>query len=447
MNDISSQSPDRTSMWSKDRPRLAALIALHILICCVSLMYIGQSYFYEKIVLFDKAQLFWAVLNVATFAPVACLFLFSRFSFGYLLGIYFYTIILGYLWFLAFSRSSYDHSLAHVSIFLSALAFLLPALLIQFPMNGRFVLSIRSFDRLIYLILVLAVTTVVISASQNFRLVGLSRMYEFRKEIEFPGYLRYMVGISSSALLPFAFACFVARGYSWRAGAVLFLLLLLYPVTLTKLTLFAPCWLLFVLLLSRFVEARIVAVLSLLLPIFSGIFSVLLAKSGLITFERMTEYFGIVNFRMVALPSIALDLYNEFFSTHPLTHFCQISLLKPLITCPYSQPLSVIMAENYTFGNLNASLFATEGIASVGLIMAPISALGCGLVIALGNRLSYGLPANFVLLSGSLLTQVFLNVPLTTTLLSNGAACLFLLWYVTPRSIFEREATGSALST
>src|SRR5260370_33465875 len=97
------------------------------------------------------------------------------------------------------------------------------------------------------------------------------------------------------------------------------------------------------------------------------------------------------------------------------------------------------MERAYHLGNFNASLFATEGIASVGLILAPFSGLACGLVIGLGNRLSAGLPPKFILLSSGILPQVFLNVPLTTTLLTNGAFILFLLWYVTPRDIFEPD--------
>jgi hypothetical protein len=82
------------------------------------------------------------------------------------------------------------------------------------------------------------------------------------------------------------------------------------------------------------------------------------------------------------------------------------------------------MNSAYAFGNFNASLFATEGIASVGLVLAPLSALVCGLVIALSNRLSSGLPPRFVLLSGGVLPQIFLNVPFSTTLLSNGRCAL-----------------------
>ena len=128
---------------------------------------------------------------------------------------------------------------------------------------------------------------------------------------------------------------------------------------------------------------------------------------------------------MAEIPSIAMDIYNDFFSRHELTYFCQISFLKHIVSCPYQEPLSVVMAQTYKTGNFNASLFATEGIASVGLWLAPVSVFVCGLVIALGNRLSAGLPAGFILTSGAILPQVFLNVPTTTVLLTHGAALLF----------------------
>lgn len=433
-------------MWSDNRLGLTLLLALHIAACCVSLIFVAEFISYQATPLFNKAHLFGALLSAASFSLVALLFTFSRFSFGYILGFYFYTMILGYIWLLPFSGFRYDHSVAYISIFLSGSAFLTPALFITSPAKQTFVLSARTFDAALDLILALAAATIVVGASYNFRLVSISDIYNFRQGIELPGFLRYAIGIVSNALLPFAFAGFVTRGAPWRAATALLLLLLLYPVTLTKLTLFAPCWLLFLMLASRLAEARIVVVLSLLLPLLCGVALAFLYKSGAISLELMFQFFGTVNVRMIALPSIALDVYNDFFSTHGLTRFCQISILKPLVDCPYSQPLSILLAQTYPLGNLNASLFATEGIASVGPLFAPVSALLCGLVIALGNRVSFGLPARFILLSGGTLPQIFLNVPLTTTLLTNGAALLFLLWYVTPRSIFEREPNGSPTS-
>jgi len=204
-------------------------------------------------------------------------------------------------------------------------------------------------------------------------------------------------------------------------------------IILSKLAFFASAWIVALLILSKIFGSRISTILSLLVPTLIGVILI-------VTFPAKNSvlfYFGTINIRMMATPSSAMDIYNDFFASHPLTYFCQISFLKPLMYCPYQDPLSIVMQNAYGFGNLNASLFATEGVASVGLLFAPLTALVCGFVIALGNRLSAGLPPRFILISGALLPQVFLNVPLTTVLLTHGAGILFLLWYVTPRAMFE----------
>jgi hypothetical protein len=192
-------------------------------------------------------------------------------------------------------------------------------------------------------------------------------------------------------------------------------------------------------MLSKIFEAKVTVVLSLLLPMLLGV--LLIGLFG----KPLFPYFDLVNFRMVAVPSNAMDIYSEFFSNHDLTRFCQIRILKLVIDCPYQDQLSVVMAKTYELGNFNASLFSTEGIASVGLLFAPVSVGVCGLVIGLANRLSAGLPPRFILISSAILPQILLNVPLTTTLLSHGAAFLFLLWYITPRSMFQQPSTQAPL--
>jgi hypothetical protein len=234
-------------------------------------------------------------------------------------------------------------------------------------------------------------------------------------------------------LLPFAFACYWTLNRRWAAGANLILMVVFYPITLSKFSFFAPAWIVALLVLSKIFEARMTTVLSLFLPLLLGLFFVVPFASGNVP----PFYFNLVNIRMVATPSSAMDVYNHFFSTNPHTYFCQISFLKPLMACPYQDPLSVVMEKAYHFGNLNASLFATEGIASVGLTFAPLVAFVCGLVIAVGNRLSAGLPSRFILISSALLPQVLTNVPLSTALLTHGMAALFVLWYITPRAIFR----------
>src|ERR1022692_612154 len=101
--------------------RLALLIYFHMFICCVSLVYVASNIFphggIPKIfhIFYDPARLVNAVIVAASFAPVAFLFVLANFSFGYLTGVFFFTMILGYLWLNCFTDLSYDHWLAGLS--------------------------------------------------------------------------------------------------------------------------------------------------------------------------------------------------------------------------------------------------------------------------------------------------------------------------------------------
>jgi hypothetical protein len=417
------------------------LVCFCIVSCCVSLASVGLLHdpSYSKIY-YDEARLAIAVAVVAAFALVSPIFLFARFSFGYFLGFYFYTMVAGFLWLTCFSKFNYDHTTAAISAAASAIAFLLPALFITSPIKQVYALSAPALARLLTFILILSAVTIAISATYNFRLVSFTDIYGYRDQLDFPASIRYLTGIITSTLLPFAFACFLARKEYWHAAAALLLLLLLYPITLSKLALFAPIWLVGLVFLSRFLAVRTIVILSLLVPTFAGLVLVFLFK------KSAAVYFNAVNFRMIATPSQAIDIYNDFFATHELTYFCQIRFLKPFVSCPYQGDLSVVMAKIYGLGNFNASLFATEGIASVGPLFAPVAVLACGFVIALANRLSAGLPDRFILASGAILPQVFLNVPMTTVMLTHGAGLLFLLWYITPRTMFDEGGRANALA-
>lgn len=422
---------------SDSRFSLCALIFLHIVICCTSLV---QVAYWQSYMLYDAARLYYAVAAVLAFATVSLLFIFARFSFGYFIGFSLFTMVLGFIWLNTFSKFNYDHRLAGLSAAASAALFLLPALSINAPIKRTFELSPRAVEHLLKFILVLALGTIVVASFYNFRLVSISNIYDFRNDLHFPAPVRYLTGVVSTVLLPFACACYLALNRRWWAAVSLLLILLFYPITLSKFALFSAAWVVILLILSRIFEPRVATILSILLPILLG---VILMAWHLNNYTL--SYFGIVNIRMMATPSSAMDIYNDFFSSHPLTWFCQISFLKPLMSCPYQEQLSLVMENTYRLGNINASLFATEGIASVGLYLAPLVALACGFVIALGNRASAGLPPGFVLISAALLPQTFLNVPFTTALLTHGTGFLFLLWYIMPRTMFDRKIEAAAL--
>ncbi|UPK25104.1 hypothetical protein [Bradyrhizobium sp. 195] len=413
---------------------LTKLVLLHSAVTCLSLIEVAT---FQLSIDFDPRRLWIAVIVAAGFSVVSLLFASARFSFGYFVGFYSYTMILGFLWIDVFSDYNYPRLLAGVSAALALLLFLMPTLFIRAPLRQFVTLSNARFEHLLTLVLAVSIATIAVASTYNFRLVSVARIYDFRDTLEFPGALRYLIGWVSSTLLPFAFACYWLLGHRVRAVLVLVLLLLFYPVTLTKFALFTPAWLIALVVLSRFLEARTSVIASIFVPMLIGLLVIWLTEASLRSIPG--RYFDIVNIRMMATASGALDLYNHFFASHPLTWFCQISVLKPLVYCPYEEPLAVVMQNTYDFGNLNASLFATEGIASVGPWLAPLTALAAGLVLALGNRASAGLSPRFVLMSSGVLPHVLLNVPLTVAMVTHGTAILFLLWYVMPRNVFEEK--------
>jgi hypothetical protein len=416
---------------------VALLILCHLALGSISLICIARAY-QVYYIFFDNERLPAAIATVAAFAVLTVLFVRARFSFGYFVGYYLFVMIAGYLWLNNFTELEYNHRLSGLSAAASAVAFLLPALY-QPTLPRLLTLSPQTFERLLGCIVLIGAAAAAIGAYYNFRLVSLGEIYTYRDALTAPTLVNYLVGVAMTALLPFAFACHAVRGKFWRAGAVLIVLLLFYPVTLSKQAFFTPAWLVLMFVVTRFVGLRLTVILSLLLPTAAGVILFGLYQYGLFPERFAMAVFQLVNLRMVTLPSLAMDYYNAFFFSHDLTRFCQISYLRPIMPCPYREPLAVVIYNWFGIGGyMNASLFATEGVASVGPLLAPFSALVCGLVIAIANGTSAGASQRIVLISSALLPQTLLNVPFTTVMLTHGAVVLFLLWYVMPRDTSER---------
>ncbi len=267
------------------------LLWIHLVVCCLSLVYVALFYGYTGAAVFAQAQLPEAALVALLLAAVAVLLARARFSFGYLVGFYLYTLIVGYAWLRVFSKFPYDRALSLASAIASIVAFLVPVLFITGPIKRYVMLSDDAAKRLRLVILMIAAATVAAGTFYNFRLVGIDKIYDFRNALEFPAPLRYAIGITSNALLPFAFASFVMGGERVKAAIALLLLLAFYPITLTKLTFFAPSWLLFLAVVTRGFEPRAAILLSLLLPISGGLLLIIPYKLGAIPYELFIKYF------------------------------------------------------------------------------------------------------------------------------------------------------------
>ncbi|WP_426419518.1 hypothetical protein [Bradyrhizobium genosp. A] len=410
---------------------------------CISLACVGETFGNVLLILprFDAAQVGPALVAPVVFAAI-CFWILQRseFSFGYVVAFYFFWIVFGFLCLAPFSRLQYDHPLAIASAFISGL------MIVFLASNGtrelpRFEIPVAVAKRLPDVFLLISAGAVIAAACYNFRLIAVTDIYRFRTDLEFPAPIRYANGIVLSALLPLAFASYVELKRPVMACAALALMLALYPITLTKFALLAPFWLAFLFGLSRLFEARCAVIVSILFPVTLGLVALVVESSA---HRSVYQVFGLINFRLAAIPSISLDVYNAFFANHAPTHFCQVGFIRAIVGCAYDPQLGVEIAQAYPLGNFNASMLSTEGVASVGVKWAPVSALICGTIIAVASSMAARLPPRFVLLSSAMAVQQFINIPLTTALLSHGAGLLFLIWYLTPKRALIPATPGEA---
>jgi hypothetical protein len=406
---------------------ISLLILSFILLLCISLASVAQDAWGPIFHIgFAPGNMVFAGLSVAAFSCCAFLFASARFSIGFVASFYLLAVATGYLWLSYFTPLDYNHAVVRVSVVASFLAFAFPALFITRPLPRRELLTHQQMELLLYCLMFSSALTAAYGSLFGFHWVGIAKAEAIRGTLSYPTWMNYAIPISTTTALPFAYAWFVTQKRYAIAAIALTILFLFYPITLNKTVLLTPFWLIALTMLLRFVPAKPAAVLSLLAPMLLGLI--------IHTFELdlSRKIYGVINLRMLAIPASGIDHYAHFFSTHPVTNFCQIQIIGKIFQCTLSDRLAVLMANGYAIGNYNASLLATEGIASVGPYLAPIPVLLCGMVFAVGNMASARLDQAFIFLSGSVLAQAVMNIPLSTLMLTHGGVVMLVLWFIAP---------------
>ncbi|CAN7372527.1 hypothetical protein LJR220_003320 [Bradyrhizobium sp. LjRoot220] len=416
---------DRERILTRQQAIAAAQLLIFLVLTVASYSLVGRVFpgFATPLYFSNSSDAAVAILLALTPLPLLAL---AKFSFGYVISVWMYGMVAGYIFLSYSTKLHYDHSQARISALLCLIAFLIPALFLT-TKNKPLSATPRTMDALAICAVIASAAVLAACAMYGFRVAGLASSLAMRDEIVRPRPLNYLSGIVSGAVLPFCFAYF-SLNRRWVLSAIaLILLLAFFPVLLNKTVLLAPAWLVFLLTLYTIFKPKTATVLSILAPLILGAgFYFLNPAFGLYAV-------GYINLRMIATPSIALDHYFAFFSTHSHTNFCQINVVRLFTGCPYTEQLGVIMKHEYNLGNFNGSLFATEGIASVGPVLAPIATFVCGIVIGIGNVVSARLSPALIAVSSGVLIQALMNVPLSTVLLSNGGAALFMLWLISSR--------------
>jgi hypothetical protein len=145
------------------------------------------------------------------------------------------------------------------------------------------------------------------------------------------------------------------------------------------------------------------------------------------------DAFTLANYRLYAVPAISFPVYYNYFATHPYTYWSHIGFIGNFVHYPYGQPLALVMADAYAFGNDNASFIETDGLAAAGPVAMPFAAAVFGLVLIGINSCTRGLNRVFlaIVMAGASVTLI--DTGLGPGLVTNGLALLSVLLLFAPR--------------
>jgi hypothetical protein len=195
-------------------------------------------------------------------------------------------------------------------------------------------------------------------------------------------------------------------------------------------------------------SALVLPLLALLVARFRDRFSTILA-GGLALFFTLTALADlaglrvlgtamtfVVLYRATAVPALATAQYAGFFAEHPHTWGSHITGLSSLITYPYPRSLDYLIGQHFydrTELGLNASTWASDGIAGFGTGGILLASLICALVFWTLDAAADGLDLRFTVVALGYGVVNFSNVPLFTNLVTGGVALLIVLLYLWPR--------------
>jgi len=145
-------------------------------------------------------------------------------------------------------------------------------------------------------------------------------------------------------------------------------------------------------------------------------------------------------FRTLAIPGMEMAEYFDFFHHFPKTYFSQVTGVSWFVTNPYTLSLGREVSAQYlgnSVANANASFFAMDGIASLGLPGIIIISLICALVLFAIDSCAADLKLEFVAAALAYTAISLANTSLFTTLLGNGLILLMMAFAYMPKRISE----------
>lgn len=271
------------------------------------------------------------------------------------------------------------------------------------------------------------------------KIVGLAQVYDVRLEARHVAAASPIAGYASAlagdALNPLLMAFGIATGRKWILAVGVIGQVLIYSTAAMKSVLISPI----VVVGVYFVVRKFASSAAVRVPFGMALACIVLAAgSAKVIGGIIFSFATMLLFRTLAIPGIEMAEYYDFFHRFPNTFYSQVTGVDWFVKYPYKLSLGREVSAQYlgnSVANANASFFAMDGIASLGLAGIIIISVICAFVLLVVDSCAIDLKLEFA--AGALAYSAIslANVSLFTTLLGNGLILLMLAFACMPQGI------------
>jgi len=205
---------------------------------------------------------------------------------------------------------------------------------------------------------------------------------------------------------------------------------LVFPI---RTALLAPLWWLYFLVGQKYFFHNSVLRLLIYLAV---PFIVLCGIASVTSFDRAGVVYSLVsfiNYRLYTIPPAGFGVYWNFFRSHPHTWGSQIHIVSLFVHYPYAANLGAVMEDAYHVGNYNTNFLASDGLASGGVRVIPLTAVVFSGVLILVNTAYRKMSLLYTATTMAIPALMLIDSSISIALLTNGLGALILLSFFAPR--------------
>src|SRR5690606_13689630 len=141
---------------------------------------------------------------------------------------------------------------------------------------------------------------------------------------------------------------------------------------------------------------------------------------------------AVIFMRSFAIQGALTGVYMEFFSDNPVTYFTHVGPVRAFAEAVYNVPLGFVIGDHLggegAF-NANASFWATDGLAALGVLGVPVAAFIFILFMVVAKMLVSNEGVKFAACISIPFIMALGNASFFTNMLTGGGAILYVVVY------------------